>query len=159
MTQTLHLSIGNDHNSCIQDNQHYKREYVDMSINVFVKRFCTQKFVHDYRRYILSSAMDLSLQTPAISCSLSAFSFFTVLPCGMEFKQHCTGLSKHEELQQNPWLYALHCLIILFSFSFFCLLWMLNFMINFAQIWKFFVFSKKAGVCFFLSQEELGGFL
>lgn len=37
-------------------------------------------------------------------CSFSvlfAFSFFTVLPCGMEFKQHCTGLSKHRELQQG----------------------------------------------------------
>lgn len=37
-------------------------------------------------------------------CSFSvlfAFSFFTVLPCGMEFKQHCTGLSKHGELQQG----------------------------------------------------------
>lgn len=32
---------------------------------------------------------------------LFAFSFFTVLPCGMEFKQHCTGLSKHGELQQG----------------------------------------------------------
>lgn len=32
---------------------------------------------------------------------LFAFSFFTVLPCGMEFKQHCTGLSKHGELPQG----------------------------------------------------------
>lgn len=44
---------------------------------------------------------------PAILDILSAFSFFTVLPCGMEFKQHCTGLSKHRELataktSQNP---------------------------------------------------------
>lgn len=32
---------------------------------------------------------------------LCAVSFFTVLPCGMAIKQHCTGLSLHTELQRR----------------------------------------------------------
>lgn len=44
---------------------------------------------------------DFSSPDDSLSSLLFAFSFFTVLPCGMEFKQHCTGLSKHGELQQG----------------------------------------------------------
>lgn len=32
---------------------------------------------------------------------LCAVSFFTVLPCGMAIKQHCTGLSLHTEVQRG----------------------------------------------------------
>ena len=47
---------------------------------------------------------------------LSAVSFFTVLPCGMAIKQHCTGLSLHTELQLKHAYKSSECMLRLYSY-------------------------------------------